>query len=189
MAAFEQIFSSRCHKTDVPPQYSGDKLDVPRMKTPVSGLEDLSSPSFLRANAGLPANPTNREWWSQTGSNRRPPACKAGALPTELWPRCSIHADDFVLRPVDHRSRYQTRMVGPGRLELPTSRLSGVRSNHLSYGPPDATVRVARAEGDKPDRRNASAERKRNEDGGVPPSGPKAMMFLRRSDSDRRAGR
>ena len=27
------------------------------------------------------------------------------------------------------------RMVGPGRLELPTSRLSGVRSNHLSYGP------------------------------------------------------
>lgn len=28
-----------------------------------------------------------------------------------------------------------TRMVGPGRLELPTSRLSGVRSNHLSYGP------------------------------------------------------
>ena len=26
-------------------------------------------------------------------------------------------------------------MVGPGRVELPTSRLSGVRSNHLSYGP------------------------------------------------------
>ena len=56
-------------------------------------------------------------WWSQTGSNRRPHACKARALPTELWPH-SI-----------------SRMVGPGRLELPTSRLSGVRSNHLSYGP------------------------------------------------------
>ena len=27
-----------------------------------------------------------RVWWSQTGSNRRPPACKAGALPAELWP-------------------------------------------------------------------------------------------------------
>ena len=27
------------------------------------------------------------KWWSQTGSNRRPPACKAGALPAELWPR------------------------------------------------------------------------------------------------------
>ena len=24
--------------------------------------------------------------WSQPGSNRRPPACKAGALPAELWP-------------------------------------------------------------------------------------------------------
>ena len=28
---------------------------------------------------------------------------------------------------------YANTMVGPGRLELPTSRLSGVRSNHLSY--------------------------------------------------------
>ena len=26
-------------------------------------------------------------WWSQSGSNRRPQACKASALPTELWPR------------------------------------------------------------------------------------------------------
>ncbi len=28
-----------------------------------------------------------REWWSWTGSNRRPEACKATALPTELQPR------------------------------------------------------------------------------------------------------
>ena len=27
------------------------------------------------------------EWWRMTGSNRRPPACKAGALPAELIPR------------------------------------------------------------------------------------------------------
>ena len=26
-------------------------------------------------------------WWSWTGSNRRPPACKAGALPIELQPQ------------------------------------------------------------------------------------------------------
>ena len=32
-------------------------------------------------------SPSNRpSWWSRTGSNRRPPACKAGALPTELRP-------------------------------------------------------------------------------------------------------
>ncbi|EAZ84464.1 hypothetical protein BB14905_20885 [Bacillus sp. B14905] len=27
---------------------------------------------------------TGPKWWRMTGSNRRPPACKAGALPTEL---------------------------------------------------------------------------------------------------------
>jgi hypothetical protein len=30
---------------------------------------------------------TTNQWWSQPGSNRRPPACKAGALPAELWPQ------------------------------------------------------------------------------------------------------
>jgi hypothetical protein len=34
-------------------------------------------------------------------------------------------------------------VVGPGRLELPTLRLSGVRSNHLSYGPMAARQPVA----------------------------------------------
>jgi hypothetical protein len=57
-------------------------------------------------------------WWSQTGSNRRPPACKAGALPAELWPLSG-----------------KRNLVGLGRLELPTSRLSSARSNQLSYKP------------------------------------------------------
>ena len=30
------------------------------------------------------------KWWSQPGSNRRPQACKASALPTELWPQHSV---------------------------------------------------------------------------------------------------
>ena len=67
-------------------------------------------------------------WWSWTGSNRRPEACKATALPTELQPHWN--AKD---RPTT--SKAEKRMVGLGRLELPTSRLSGVRSNHLSYRP------------------------------------------------------
>jgi hypothetical protein len=54
-------------------------------------------------------------WWRRTGSNRRPHACKARALPTELRP----HGEGSV--------------VGQGRLELPTSRLSSARSNQLSY--------------------------------------------------------
>ena len=28
-----------------------------------------------------------KEWWRRTGSNRRPEACKATALPTELRPQ------------------------------------------------------------------------------------------------------
>ena len=27
------------------------------------------------------------KWWSRSGSNRRPPECKSGALPAELRPR------------------------------------------------------------------------------------------------------
>ena len=27
------------------------------------------------------------DWWSRSGSNRRPPECKSGALPTELRPQ------------------------------------------------------------------------------------------------------
>ncbi len=30
--------------------------------------------------------PTSAQWWSQAGSNRRPPECKSGALPSELQP-------------------------------------------------------------------------------------------------------
>jgi hypothetical protein len=33
------------------------------------------------------SQPNQKKWWSQTGSNRRHPACKAGALPAELWPQ------------------------------------------------------------------------------------------------------
>lgn len=72
-------------------------------------------------------------WWSQTGSNRRPPACKAGALPTELWPRSSGNPSPL------------TGMVGLGRLELPTSRLSSARSNQLSYKPLTTRDRVSAA--------------------------------------------
>ena len=76
-----------------------------------------------------------RRWWSQTGSNRRPHACKARALPTELWP---LERSRPQREPSSDRlpARGVTRsVVGPGRLELPTSRLSGVCSNQLSYRP------------------------------------------------------
>ena len=75
----------------------------------------------------------SRFWWSQTGSNRRPHACKARALPTELWPQ--LEAALAVSLSPTVRPRITQSVVGPGRLELPTSRLSGVCSNQLSYRP------------------------------------------------------
>ena len=60
----------------------------------------------------------NVKWWRMTGSNRRPPACKAGALPAELIPRSSI-----------------MKMVGLVGLEPTTPALSRRCSNQLSYRP------------------------------------------------------
>src|ERR1700677_201516 len=81
-------------------------------------------------------------WWSQSGSNRRPSRCKRDALPAELWPRLSIdrnRRDDsggHRFLPVALRHATRTwRVVGLGGVEPPTSPLSGVRSNQLSYRP------------------------------------------------------
>src|SRR3954465_2104845 len=35
---------------------------------------------------GFAQKPFCENWWSQAGSNRRPPHCERGALPAELWP-------------------------------------------------------------------------------------------------------
>ena len=54
---------------------------LPAALPPASRGRRASPPSD--APPGIsPAAP----WWSQGGSNSRPPACKAGALPAELWP-------------------------------------------------------------------------------------------------------
>jgi hypothetical protein len=80
-----------------------------------------------------------KSWWSQTGSNRRPHACKARALPTELWPRQTTDdrpqtTDKATFRRLSSALR-RPIMVGLGGLEPPTSRLSSARSNQLSYKP------------------------------------------------------
>src|SRR5580700_6981026 len=109
-------------------------------------------------------------WWSQTGSNRRPHACKARALPAELWPHVldmsrygqPVFAEEgyagheratpgtlrFALRGRATRSRRRS-VVGLGRLELPTSRLSSARSNQLSYKPLTREALTTRATGQR----------------------------------------
>src|SRR6202140_1540757 len=46
------------------------------------------APRFaLRPSRGCATrSPKGEAWWSQAGSNRRPLACHASALPAELWP-------------------------------------------------------------------------------------------------------
>lgn len=54
----------------------------------LGGLEPPASPlSGVRSNhLSYRPNVLTGWWWSLSGSNRRPPACKAGALPAELKP-------------------------------------------------------------------------------------------------------
>ena len=102
-----------------------------------------------------PTQPFRGAWWSQTDSNRRHPACKAGALPTELWPLSQLtqtkqskglskNRFEKILFLIDPQISIfgeagklicEFNLVGPTRFELVTSRLSSVRSNQLSYGP------------------------------------------------------
>ena len=110
-------------------------------------------------------------WWRRRDSNSWPPACKAGALPTELRPHvtgklvrktktlevCGFYhylqlycfiklvlcfIELFVVKAIllvlglpVQLTAVQLLMVGSSGLEPPTSRLSGVRSNQLSYEP------------------------------------------------------
>ena len=80
-------------------------------------------------------------WWSWTESNRRPSACKADALPIELQPQPHDNLSGVAARPGDAADK----VVGLERLELSTSRLSGVRSNHLSYRPETYSLNSQRA--------------------------------------------
>ena len=50
-------------------------------------LATTSPPLPVGLRRDSPARSASEGWWSQTGSNRRPHACKARALPAELWPR------------------------------------------------------------------------------------------------------
>ena len=113
-------------------------------------------------------------WWSQTGSNRRPHACKARALPTELWPRgkCAAFADsatahsqsEWAKAPAPSGKASTPYNGGPGRTR--TSDLTLIKRalypTELQARAVDPGAMLARA------RDRARPGRKRNEDGGVP---------------------
>ena len=71
-----------------------------------------------------PGRSSEVRWWRMSGSNRRPPACKAGALPAELIPQ-------------------DRRVVGLVGFEPTTPALSRRCSNQLSYRPTSISSRAA----------------------------------------------
>jgi hypothetical protein len=109
-------------------------------------LDEGESPATNKkaASARNECRSRQEKWWSQTGSNRRHRACKARALPAELWPQTCDDSQPahllqrgslrFPARRTKTRG-CESRLVGLGRFELPTSRLSSARSNQLSYRP------------------------------------------------------
>ncbi len=68
---------------------------------PVSKLKQRTK--YARPPRSLHHPTAPSRWWRQTGSNRRPPACKAGALPTELCPLGRV-------RKTEHRQQIIRRL-------------------------------------------------------------------------------
>jgi hypothetical protein len=55
----------------------------------LGGLEPPTSSLSGMRSSHLSYRPKGKNWWSWSGSNRRPPECKSGALPAELQPQTS----------------------------------------------------------------------------------------------------
>src|SRR3954470_12431933 len=80
---------------------------------------NMSVPSFLGCTARIPGGPTANlgmqagvQIWAVPGSNQRPPACKAGALPTELTAPGAL---DYCACVIDGTGR-RNRRRGPAAL-------------------------------------------------------------------------
>src|SRR3954453_11154199 len=75
----------RNHRESQKSQPDTPKGRSPRANSPKTQARPKQDPSKTQARPKQDPSKT-QEWWSQTGSNRRSEACKATALPTELWP-------------------------------------------------------------------------------------------------------
>jgi hypothetical protein len=162
---------ARSHGRD---RYGPGPLAGPRRVPVKSPLHDVGQLAEAPdgATAKLLLFLRTASWWSQTGSNRRPHACKARALPAELWPlqdtsAASRRAPGDARASPDALRQFRRNcrgMVGLGRLELPTSRLSSARSNQLSYKPearhPERPERRSQKSARKEKRRRQSSARR-----------------------------
>jgi len=96
------IPSSRCQTT------SRGSEDGATRQIFMDEIQVSASSSSSRGRRQRPA------WWSQSGSNRRPHACKARALPAELWPQ-RLHNESFRSR-CRHSDAGRLNGGGPGKI-------------------------------------------------------------------------
>ena len=89
---------------------------------------DATHPSRIFRAAGS----STLRWWSWSGSNRRPTACKAAALPAELQPL-------FFVSCLELPKQTKKILVGLVGFEPTTPALSRRCSNQLSYRPSDTS--------------------------------------------------
>ncbi len=79
-----------------------------RFELPTSPLSGVRSNHLSYRPSGANYGPPN--WWSWSGSNRRPPECKSGALPAELQPLFARRLSpprDLVSRPIGRAGQHQ----------------------------------------------------------------------------------
>ena len=118
-SADKNFTSSRLLKNETANDRKRPNLNTVRLRRTNLGLYFQVLLVYLLPATYYPPN----YWWRLTGSNRRPPACKAGALPAELNP------------PGTTSLQHHQCLVGLVGLEPTTPALSTRCSNQLSYRP------------------------------------------------------
>jgi hypothetical protein len=117
-------------------------LSLTRQRRSAGGAKRLATRLALASFARLPSVSTPIDLVELSGIEPLTPCLQAGALPAELQPHQLDRLDCSRFGNLPHQPHsiipnphLLVQMVGPGRLELPTPRLSSVCSNQLSYGP------------------------------------------------------
>ena len=169
-------------KTGFPVLMDNSSLHDVRSNAPRPGASTLPEPAkqvFLPDKDDIQPPPQSlmakKGWWSQTGSNRRPPACKAGALPAELWPLMVPEARNHKVHsglsrrqshPRPWLSRHQARR--PGGLADCVGRYR-------------SALAIRSAEAGKPDRAPALTGRSSNQNGGLGWTRTTGLTLIRRT--------
>ena len=94
--AIKMSLAARCRAPLYERQLSASNADstlqIVKEQQPTSFKVKTGKPQHPLPDAVVCQPMREKSWWRMTGSNRRPPACKAGALPAELIPPEPCHA-------------------------------------------------------------------------------------------------